>query len=136
MPVTSPHDLLRAGQAIQQRLEGAQRLLEGARNSGRPADWEHLAPRQRVGAHELPEWYLSCFRTIVGSYGKDSAALKEWNEFLRAARDARPDLDLNDTLEVVRAGAEDLARALEVLQRISSHPPAHSRGRPTITVGR
>ncbi len=134
--MTQLHDLIRSGQAIRQRLEDARRLLEARRRSGQPADWPDLVPAQRVGAHELPEWYLSCFRAIVGSHGKDSAALREWNEFLRAARDARPDLDLNDTLDVVCAGAEDLAGALQVLQRISAHPPPHPRARPTITVGR
>lgn len=104
--------------------------------TARSADSAHVPRSERVGPHELPVWYLRCFRTLLATYGKESGPLQQWNDFLRAARDARPDLNLNDPLEVVRAGADDLAQAIELLGRIASQPPSSPGRRPTITVGR
>jgi hypothetical protein len=134
--VSTLHQLIESGRAIHERLEHARHSMEERVRSGHSADWEHLPPGERVAPHELPEWYLRCFRTLLATYGKESEPLRQWNEFLRAARDARPDLDLNDPLEVVHAGADDIAHAIEVLRRLESHPPSPPGRRPTITVGR
>jgi hypothetical protein len=129
-------ELIESGRKIHERLEYARQSMETRVRSGLPADWEHLHSSRRVGSHELPEWYLRSFRTLLATFGKDSPELARWNDFLRAARDARPDLDLTNPLEVVRAGAEDLAGALATLRQIEPEGSGSAGDRLTITVGR
>jgi hypothetical protein len=134
--VPTVRELIDSGRKIHGRLEDARHGMESLLARGLPADAQQLPAGQRVGSHELPEWYLACFRTLRATYGNDPAAMQEWNDFLRRARDARPDLDTTDALQVVRAGADDLAGALEVLERIESRATGHPSRPPTITVGR
>jgi hypothetical protein len=134
--VPTIRELIESGRTIHERLEYARQSMEARVRSGHPADWGHLPPGRRVGSQELPEWYLRCFRTLVAAYGKESHVLRAWTDYLRSAREARPDLDLTDPLEVVRAGADDLAGALEVLRRVDGGTARRGGARPTITVGR
>jgi hypothetical protein len=133
--VTTLRDLIASGRTIHARLVRARESMEVRTRSGLTADWEHLPPDHRVGPEVLPEWYLRSFRTLLATFGKDSDALRSWNDFLREAREQRADLDLGNPLDVVRAGADDLARAIELLGRLESGSGHRTRGRPTITVG-
>ncbi len=128
-------EAIETGRKIHERLERTRHHLEAGAPAGLGADRAPLPTAPAVDARELPEWYLGSFRAVLAACGKGSAGLRQWNEYLRSAREARPDLDLNDPLAVVRAGAEDLAGALDVLRRIEAGTSGRARARLTITVG-
>jgi hypothetical protein len=133
--VPTVRELIDSGRAIHERLEFARQSMESRRTAGLVADWEHVPLGRTVAAHELPEWYLRCFRALRATYGKGSPSMAEWTDYLRSAREARPHLDESDPLQVMRAGIDDLAGAIDVLRRIESRLPIRGGGRPTITVG-
>jgi len=134
--VPTVRELIDSGRTIHGRLEDERHAMESRLAGGSPAGGDQLPTGRRVGSHELPEWYLACFRTLRATYANDPTAMQEWDDFLRRARDSRPDLDTTDALQVVRAGVDDLVGALEVLERIESRASGHPNRPPTITVGR
>jgi hypothetical protein len=114
--VTTLSELVQSGSYLRLRLEQGCAAMQEPGSGGSSAGGEPSSLSRPVRAAELPEWYLRCYRALLALYGKESREMRQWNEFLRSAREARPTLDESNELEVMRAGMEDLAGALRVLQ--------------------
>jgi hypothetical protein len=122
--VATIRQLVESGERIRYRLAARVRSMEAQEPSGAPFGGSHLPDDLQVSPAELPEWYLRCFRYLLATYGKESAEMERWNDYLREARASRPHLDESNEREVARAGAEDLAGAIRILRSFTGTPDA------------